>query len=96
MIRMKGDHHAKAASCCDAPSDVLPSRHRLSEATGSKAKHAERGRLSEATLCLQISDSRGDHLPGEVGSTAPMGAVNFHKVDVSTLEGATVKAIVDK
>jgi DNA primase len=32
---------------------------------------------------------------GGVATTAPMGAKNFHKVDVSPLTGATVKAIVD-
>jgi hypothetical protein len=32
---------------------------------------------------------------GEVATTAPMGAKNFHKVDVGPLAGATVKAIVD-
>jgi hypothetical protein len=39
MIRMKGDHHAKTASYFDASNNVLTSRHRLSEATGSEAKH---------------------------------------------------------
>jgi AAA domain len=32
---------------------------------------------------------------GEVATTAPMGAKNFHKVDVSPLAGAKVKAIAD-
>jgi 5S rRNA maturation endonuclease (ribonuclease M5) len=33
---------------------------------------------------------------GEVATTAPMGATNFHKVDASPLHGAKIKAIVDK
>jgi len=33
---------------------------------------------------------------GEVATTAPMGAKNFHKVDASPLRGAKIKAIVDK
>jgi 5S rRNA maturation endonuclease (ribonuclease M5) len=33
---------------------------------------------------------------GEVATTAPMGATNFHKVDASPLRGAKIKAIVDK
>jgi hypothetical protein len=37
-------------SPADASNDVLASRYRLSEATGSEAKHMERGRLSEAKL----------------------------------------------
>ena len=32
---------------------------------------------------------------GEVATTAPMGAKNFHKVDASPLQGAKIKAIVD-
>jgi hypothetical protein len=32
---------------------------------------------------------------GEVATTAPMGAKNFHKVDVGPLNGAKIKAIVD-
>jgi hypothetical protein len=32
---------------------------------------------------------------GAIATTAPMGAKNFHKVDVSPLTGARVKAIVD-
>jgi hypothetical protein len=32
---------------------------------------------------------------GEVATTAPMGAKNFHKVDASPLRGAKIKAIVD-
>lgn len=33
---------------------------------------------------------------GYTGTTAPMGASNFHKVDITPLAGATVIAVVDK